>query len=305
MKNLVLIFLLAIIANTSVAQWLWNIDFENPQYLNRVYRDTVSNPNCIWQIGQPIKAIFTGAHSVPNAIVTDTLYPAPANDTSIFYLKHVRNQLQPWHWFTLNFYYQMNGDSMDIGKIEISPDTGHTWINIMTEDTIYNIQWLMTKPTLTGNTSGWQFFSINMEQWASYPAMGGGPYPILITADTVLFRFTYISDSSSTPHDGWMIDDFTLEDWYEGIPEIQNSNSVMLSPNPFNNQTTLNLQSIKNENQKSLLIYNVLGQEVRNIFVGTSTSITINRNNLPSGMYFYKLMDDGPTVLGMGKMMME
>ncbi|MEI6816072.1 MAG: T9SS type A sorting domain-containing protein [Bacteroidota bacterium] len=90
-----------------------------------------------------------------------------------------------------------------------------------------------------------------------------------------------------------------------GIIEINPTPSLLLSPNPFSTQATLTFQGIKNENYKTLSVYNILGQEVQTIFVGAATSITINRNNLPSGMYFYKLYDESKTVLGIGKMMVE
>ncbi len=303
MKKLFLLVSLAFIASTSFAQWQWGITFDNSTFLNRIYRDTVSNPNCIWQIGRPTKTVFTAAHSAPKAIVTDTLHAAPANDTSIFYLKHVRTQTMSWHFFALHFYFQLNGDSTDIGKVEISPDTGHTWINLMTQDTTYNVIWQSPKPTLNGSTSGWQYFNISMQQWASYPAFGGGPYPVLVTADTILFRFTYISDSSSAPHDGWMIDDISLEDWFEGIPEIQNNKAITLSPNPFNTQTTITVNGTFQN--PTLYLYNLMGQEVNTISIGTKKQITIPRNQLPSGLYFYKLIEENNNILGVGKVVVE
>ncbi len=91
-----------------------------------------------------------------------------------------------------------------------------------------------------------------------------------------------------------------------GIPSINLENGIiLLSPNPFTTQATLTIQGIKNENNKSLSVYNLLGQEVQNIFVGNAKEVIIHRKNLPSGMYFYKLMDDNKTVLGMGKMVVE
>ncbi len=91
----------------------------------------------------------------------------------------------------------------------------------------------------------------------------------------------------------------------DGIPEIKPQQTLLLSPNPFTTQATLTIQGIKNENQKSLSVYNLLGQVVQNIFVGKDKEVIIHRNNLPSGMYFYKLIDDSKTVLGMGKMVVE
>ena len=68
-------------------------------------------------------------------------------------------------------------------------------------------------------------------------------------------------------------------------------------------QTTLTLQGTYHN--PSLFIYNLLGQEVRSIPVGTNKQITIQRNQLPSGMYFYKLIEDNKEVLGIGKMIVE
>ncbi|MEI6816791.1 MAG: T9SS type A sorting domain-containing protein [Bacteroidota bacterium] len=87
-----------------------------------------------------------------------------------------------------------------------------------------------------------------------------------------------------------------------GIPYINNNEGFNLFPNPFTSQTTLTLQGTYHH--PSLFIYNLLGQEVQNIYAGSNKQIVINRNNLPGGMYFYKLMDDDKQVIGTGKMVM-
>lgn len=265
----------------------WGIDFDYPMNLDRIVRDTVSNPNCIWQVGQPNKTVFTAAHSVPNAILTDTLNPIPANDTSIFYLKHVRTPLIPYHYFALHFWYQMEGDSTDFGTIEISPDTGHSWINLLNQDTTYQMIWFTPKPTLAGSTNGWQSFDLDMQVWASYPGFGGGPFPILITADTILFRFTYITDSSSAPHDGWMIDDFYLEDWIEGIHEIHNDNLISIFPNPTSDE--LRIHRIKVNDAEKVQVLNYTGQVLYNNsnFIGE----TIDTRQMANGIYLLKYSD--------------
>ncbi|MEI6816019.1 MAG: T9SS type A sorting domain-containing protein [Bacteroidota bacterium] len=89
------------------------------------------------------------------------------------------------------------------------------------------------------------------------------------------------------------------------IKEIKSQQNILLYPNPFTTQATLTFQGIKNENQKSLSVYNLLGQEVQNIFVANAKEVIINRNNLPSGMYFYKLIDENKEVIGLGKMVAE
>ncbi len=88
-----------------------------------------------------------------------------------------------------------------------------------------------------------------------------------------------------------------------GINETKTQQRISISPNPFSTQTTLTLQGTYHN--PSLFIYNLLGQEVRSIPIGTNTQITIPRGNLPAGMYFYKLIEDNKEVLGIGKIIAE
>lgn len=283
LKKILLSISLTLIAATSFGQFGWGIDFDTPWYLDRIVRDTITNPNCSWQVGHPTKTVFTSAHSILNAIVTDTLNPVTANDTSIFYLKHVRDQFQQFHIFVLHFWYQMDGDSTDFGAIEISPDTGHTWINVLTQDTTFLMNWQTPKPTLTGSTTGWQSFNLSLENWAS----SWGTFPISMTADTILIRFTYITDSSSSPHDGWIIDDFNLEDWAEGIQETQNDNLISVFPNPTSEELEVR-QKTKTDKQ-SIQVFDFIGRLViENLnFSGQ----TIDTRQLNNGVYLLKYSD--------------
>lgn len=64
------------------------------------------------------------------------------------------------HTVILSGQYFVNSDTLtDFGIIEMSPDNGNTWIDLI-NDTInaYAIQWNVTKPTLTGNSNGWLNF---------------------------------------------------------------------------------------------------------------------------------------------------
>jgi hypothetical protein len=88
-----------------------------------------------------------------------------------------------------------------------------------------------------------------------------------------------------------------------GINVISTIPSLLLSPNPFTTSTILTLQGTYHN--PSLFIYNLLGQEVRSIPVGTNSQLTINREHLASGMYFYKLIDENKEVLGIGKMVIQ
>lgn len=283
MKRLLLSISLTLIVATSFGQFSWYLNFDAPQYLDRVYKDTIANPNCLWEVGHPTKTVFTSAYSNPNAIVTDKLNPVPANDTSAFYLIHQRDNFAPWHAFSIWFWYKMDGDSTDYGKVEISPDSGLTWINMLTQDTTYQMMWMSSKPTLKGSTSGWQQFRVDMTQWAS----GWSTFPVYMTADTILFRFTYINDSSSILHDGWIIDDFNIGDGWEGIQEYGNANLITISPNPTNEN--LVIHRTKNNDNSSIQIYDCKGQ-----LVSENKSFkeeNISTKNLQNGIYLLKYSD--------------
>ena len=80
---------------------------------------------------------------------------------------------------------------------------------------------------------------------------------------------------------------------------------IAISTNPFSTFTTLNLQGTCHN--PSLFIYNLLGQVVETYYNTSlpNQQITIPRNQLSSGMYFYKVIDENKEVLGIGKMIIE
>jgi hypothetical protein len=287
MKKLLLSISLTLIAATSFGQMAdWGTNFDPPYFQlyfsNRFYVDTVANPNCKWQIGHPAKTVFNEAHSIPNALVTDTLNALPPNDTSVIYVKHFR-YFQPFHVFVLHFNYQMDGDSTDFGTIEISPDGGQSWVNLLIQDTTFQMIWISPKPTLTGSTSSWQSFDLDMQDWAS----GWGTFPINMTADTILFRFTYITDSNSNARDGWMIDDLNFEDWWEGIEEFKNDNLISISPNPTSDELRIYTTKISDKHQVQILNYAGQVLYANSNFIGE----TIDTRQFANGIYLLKYSD--------------
>lgn len=285
MKKILLSISLFLLTLTSFGQTYFSLDFDSPWYYSadsRVYRDTISNPNCIWQIGHPNKSVFNSAHSSPNVIVTDTINSIPSNDTSTFYVMHTFPFSGP-RVLGLHFWYQINGDSTDRGIVEFSTDSAHiVWINLLTQDTTYNFQWGygIPKPTLTGSAVGWNRFDLNLT---------GGQlgFENFNLGDTILFRFTYITDSINTPHDGWMIDDIYVEDWIESVLEIQNDNLISLYPNPTADQLTI--QRMKSGNKQTVQIINYLGQI---LYVNQNfTDETIDTRQLSNGVYLLKYSD--------------
>ena len=89
-----------------------------------------------------------------------------------------------------------------------------------------------------------------------------------------------------------------------GIQKVSDQKVLInVFPNPFSNQTTLTIQGTYHN--PTLFIYNLLGQEVRSILVGANKQLMVNREQLSSGMYFYKLIEENKEVLGIGKMVIE
>lgn len=283
MKKILLSISLTLIVLASSGQTYFSPDFDSPWYSwpgsSKVYRDTVSNPNCIWQVGHPNKTFFDSAHSAPNVIVTDTMNSIPPNDTSIFYVMHTL-AFPGGRVLGLHFWYQINGDSTDRGIVEFSDSAHNVWINLLTQDTTYNFQWVygIPKPILTGSAVGWKRFDLNLGQ------LGFENFNL---DDTLLFKFTYITDSINTPHDGWMIDDIYVEDWIEGVPEIQNDNLISFYPNPTADNLTI--QRTKFGDKQKVQILNYTGQilfENQN-FAGE----TIDTRQLDNGVYLLRYSD--------------
>jgi hypothetical protein len=78
-----------------------------------------------------------------------------------------------------------------------------------------------------------------------------------------------------------------------GVNELNTeSGNVMLYPNPFNNNATLSISPQIKLNNAIVEIYNVLGQTVRTIQNISENNINIEKGNLQSGIYFYRLLNN-------------
>lgn len=254
-----------------------NFDWAS-NYAMNFYVDTINNPTSVWQIGHPNKLIIDAAFSGNNSIITDTENTVPANDTSSFYFIHFRDVFQPFFVFVLQFKYNLDGDVNDRGMIEISPDVGNTWYDLLELDSTAGLIWITPKPDLKGNSGGWQSFDVDMMGWD----LGGNIY-----VDTILFRFTYITNNSVNSHDGWAIDDFILSDYYMGVNELRNDNMVSIYPNPVSYQLTIERKA--SDGNQTVQILNYFGQKIyhNSNFKGASIEVS----SLENGIYFLRYSD--------------
>lgn len=278
-------------------QFFWaTINFDDGQNMNFLKIDN-SLPSNIWQIGSPQKPFFNEAYSVPNVIVTDTVYPYPENNLSVFYLYLPLSPSALEQFMYFNF--KICSDTLsDFGNIDFSFDKGITWHNLISEATSYGIYWriLLADPPWT--TIYDCFDSVNPftgknSVWYTFDMSRLDPPPYYV--DTVYYKFSFHSDGVQTNKDGWMIDEINLGNFYEGIEENNSKWIVSTEPNPFCFDFLLNITSDDIQNPKEQFIYKIFSAQGRKLaeqkFSGKTTKIE-QLSNSPPGVYFLKIISD-------------
>lgn len=244
-------------------------------YSSLIDIDTVHYKQNKWQIGHPGKVVFDSASSLPNAIVTDTLLPCLPNDTSVFTLKVPKSAWLGLRQFT--FDYNLDIDTGDVAMVEVSADTGLHWTNVTDSGTGINFGYMVPKLDLRKSTGGWR----KVDMFLGY----GLPYS---PADTFLFRFTFITDTSTKPRDGWMMDNFIFGYDGEGIESISNNASLSIHPNPATSQIAITSAAIIDV----ITITDVMGREVlKNKFA--DKHVVVNVGTLPAGAYYVRINGSG------------
>jgi hypothetical protein len=276
------------------------IEFEGsytiPEF--RFYRDTIANPNNIWQVASPQKIILNAADSPPNVVITDSVNSYPVNDTSSFILWQTAGQGLADHYSAkLHGWYWVNSDSLtDYGKIEISIDHGNNWIDILT-DTSYNFFTFspVPKPELTGNSFGWIHIFIDLTPFSDSMDVQFG--------DTILMRFSFISDGIQTNKDGLMFDGFFMEDWsVNAITNLSGKGIKQLEafPNPAQQTVSVKIPSQFYDSNIDVLLFDQYGKLVMKAKLKSGNEISLNINGLPPGNYFFSLKT-AKSIIGSGR----
>lgn len=259
------------------------LDFENSYCLDHLIIESIAYPGNLWQIGKPQKILFDSAYSQPNAIVTDTIQFYPVNNHSAFTIWNPATMGDIYGLRGVSGWYQVQTDSLkDYGMIEFSPDMGETWIDII-NDTLYNttFNWFTDPPTLTGNSDGWVHFEVLLTDI-------GSAFDIQL-GDTLLMRFSFISDENEDNRGGLMYDNLCYTQFVEGITETRfKTIRSKISPNPV-----LHNFKIEFENPGSqpfqLNVYDIhskLMMSKENIF---ENQVKLDALRLKPGTYIYKL----------------
>lgn len=273
--------------------YYYQIDFEGTgTYENAnchwLYNDTISNPANIWQIGPPQKTVLSSAFSNPNVIITDTINTYPVNDTSSFILGHIATLgITITNQISLSGKYYVNSDTLlDKGIIEFSPDNGISWIDVDNPTgfggSVYTYCGGDNGMRLSGNSNGWEDFAIYI--WSLSPSY------TIAEGDTVLWRFTFVSDGVNTSKDGLMFDSiYVIDSPPVGIEESDSDNTISVYPTPFNSFVTLN----GIEKGKQIEVYNLIGEKLFSIPISDNQKeVKLDLSSLSKGMYLIKVQTE-------------
>ena len=302
LKNMrvLLLLILALSSQFNQAQIydFYEINFDIQSELFRIRIDSISNPNNQWQIGVPDKSIISSAFSDPNVIITNTNDPYSISDTSSFIIEHVAEAgFQTGYAVDIAGKYFVDADSLnDIGFFEISPDNGDTWIDLI-NDTIYEGElyyWWNGKPTFTGSSIGWQEFWVDLSPFGQEFNIEYG--------DTILYKFTFISDSIQTNRDGLAFDDLEFFDYISSIEEPSSEFFSVVSPNPSSEQIRISFLN-SGSDRIDCRIFDQKGKSVLYIGPTKSTFIDLNLSRFKDGLYFYRLENLETYELSSGKIL--
>ncbi len=252
------------------------ISFDNPSFQGGKYKIDTTDIDNIWQVGPPQKTLFNFAQSFPNVMVTDTINSYPINDTSSFILEFYADPFSTKN--AIEGYYYCDTDSLnDYGMIEVSGDHGQNWYNLLSDTSnIFN----SNVPVLTGSTGSWKLFSIDYD-----------PTLIISPTDTILFRFTFISDSIDTDHEGLMFDSFGF--FPTNTKNLYQLNNLKVFPNPT--KDILHFQLEERLDDAEIRIYSTLGQLITRQNITTNLT-PFNTSDWHRGMYFYGIYVGGQLV---------
>lgn len=311
MKKISVLFLFAITAfcKPAAAQWLCcdTVSFEKPT--SNIVIDSL--PGNLWQIGNPQKPFFNSAHSGTNAILTDSISDYPPNDTSSFayiipnpYIKTCFTCMEFWHKYDMD-------TLTDKGIIDASYDGGNSWVLVNdTNNYSYSFYWgsdyhesnnyySQHKLITSGKSDGW----IQSAFCWTWQMLVKKADTIISPPDSLIVRFTFISGSVINNKDGWMIDDIMViaadPGSCSGINEKSKENHISVFPNPLSRQSTLRTEMyLKNA---KLIIYNSLGQQIKQLYNINGNTFTLQRDNLSVGLYYLRLIQDNQ-IIATGKL---
>ena len=282
MKNLLLFISLAISTNLLFAQD-YKQYFEGTNNSLTIKIDT--NINNIWQIGQPQKILFNSAATVPNVIVTDTINTYPPNNNSKF-------SFEIFSYSGILAIQWMQKLDMEISKdggiVEFSNDNGVTWENAINSPYAYNFYGYDTanvdtlsngKLGFTGTDTTWKNIWLCLDGQFYY-------------GDTLLVRFTFMSDSNNTSQEGWIIDNvIASETWLHTLEEARKKQEELVKVYPTITSGKVNIvlkKLVENHFVESMNVVDINGRIIQS-FDKIPSRFFIDLRDNPNGIYYLQV----------------
>ncbi len=150
--------------------------------------------------------------------------------------------------------------------------------------------------TINNNSTGvdgnfaWDFG--NGDSFADNSASFSYIYDSVGTYDLAL---TYTDVCGNTQNDFQQVTIDTVP--LVGINETKLANVLSVYPNPFGSQASININGYNGANYQFVMV-DITGKTVRNLQGVAGTPMSINRDGLQSGMYFYNITLNGETAQG-------
>ncbi|MCB0480923.1 MAG: hypothetical protein KDC83_05790 [Flavobacteriales bacterium] len=287
------LFLISLISSPINSQTItpdgFFIEFNDPRAdLNRLFIDTVSNPNNIWQIGKTNKrTIITGNIRV---LATDTSKDYPVNDTSHFIVTFIAGKkFISFGFLDFEYNYKVQADSLrDYGKLEFSINNGLTWINPYTVPVSDSVRAeYLGLETYTGT----DLEKVQKWQTTGFTLLNGFSNKILL-GDTILFRFSFVSDSISNLYDGWVIRDIYLEIDPHSVSEKQNPTAACHTTVLIQKDMLKIMHDENNShNVQEFRLIGRNGEIILKSLMEYESSIELKAPHLKSGIYFWTISD--------------
>ncbi len=241
-----------------------------------------------WQIGKPQKTKFTSAATYPNVIVTDTVNPYRANDSSYFTIS-VQHPMWSSGIMALRWMQRLDLDKKhDGGIVEYSLDTGKTWKNVFNNPYVYKFYGFdsSNRDTLpsgefafSGTDSTWK------DIWLCFH------FSYLTLTDSIMFRFSLKSDSVDSMKDGWMMDNFRMDYTiaHTVAKDPAHNNNIKVFPTATTGIVNIEAPTVQQYHIiESLYIINSTGKVVKD-YRQCPPKFWVDISDQPPGTYFVKV----------------
>jgi len=252
--------------------------------VNSILFDIDTSANNIWQIGPPQKIIFESASTFPNVLITDTINSYPPSDTSEFYFT-IDPDLFGFGIFALQWNQKLDFESgSDGGLIEYTTDGGNTWNNAFDNPYVYNFYGYDNENVDT-LSDGTLVFSGTDQEWKNIWLCFDVSW--LSSSDSLVFKFSSISDSIDTNQEGWMLDNFMAEiTFIHTISEAPQEKYLKVFPNPSSDRIFIQARKQKGYHIiEKMTLTNASGKTLKHYGL-TPTKFHIDIGDLPSGIYY-------------------